>query len=396
MSGFSAKQLSALRRKLARQNVHSREVDGRSIDYVEGWFAIAQANAIFGFDGWDREMTHFERLYERSRNDRTNCGYVARIRVRVRAGESIVVREGTGWGTASAANPADAHERAIKAAETDATKRALATFGNRFGLGLYDKEQNGVTPRKPDSHPTGLCLYVPGGEILAGDLSAEGFCTGLRQLIEKVTTTSELQSLLRLNDENLARLRVEAPNLKTGKGTHYADVLEKLAKDRMKDPGLAQDCHKETPAPSPSLQPSKIAPGPRIDKKELIFGAERRFRDKTHLQFVASQPCLICGRQPSHAHHLTFAQSRALSLKVSDEYTVPLCAVHHDDLHRNGPEPTWWGKQGTDPMPVAAELWSTSRPMAETKPSSVKGENADEAPISSFENVGNIAVVAAL
>jgi hypothetical protein len=78
MSGFSPKQVTALRRKLARQNVHSREVDGRSIDYVEGWFAIAQANAIFGFDGWDREMTHFERLYERSRNDRTNCGYVAR------------------------------------------------------------------------------------------------------------------------------------------------------------------------------------------------------------------------------------------------------------------------------------------------------------------------------
>jgi DNA recombination protein Rad52 len=362
MSGFSSKQLSALRRKLARHNVHSREVDGRSIDYVEGWFAIAQANAIFGFDGWDREMTHFERLYERSRNERTNCGYVARIRIRVRAGGSIVVREGTGWGTASAANPGDAHERAIKAAETDATKRALATFGNRFGLGLYDKEQNGVTPRKPDSHPAGLCLFVPGGEILAADLSAEGFCTGLRQLIEKVTTASELQSLLRLNDENLARLRAEAPNLKTGKGTHYADVLEKLAQDRMKDPGLATNGDKELPAPSPlPLAPSKIASGPRIDKADLSFGAERRFRDKAHLQIVASQPCLICGRQPSHAHHLTFAQSRGLSMKVSDEYTVPLCAVHHDDLHRNGPEPAWWEARSLNPISVAAEFWNQSR-----------------------------------
>jgi DNA recombination protein Rad52 len=360
MSGFSSKQIMALRRKLARQNVHSREVDGRSIDYVEGWFAIAQANAIFGFDGWDREMTYFERLYERSRNDRTNCGYVARIRVRVRAGESIVVREGTGWGTASAPNPGDAHERAIKAAETDATKRALATFGNRFGLGLYDKEQNGVTPRKPDSHPAGLCLYVPGGEILAADLSAEGFCTGLRQLIEKVTTAAELQSLLRLNDENLARLRTEAPNLKTGKGIHYADVLEKLAQDRMKDFSPAADQEPAAPPPLP-LQASKIAPGQRIDKKELTFGAVRRFRDKTHLQFVASQPCLICGRHPSHAHHLTFAQSRGLSMKVSDEYTVPLCAVHHDDLHRNGPEPAWWGTRNLDPISVAAEFWNQSR-----------------------------------
>src|SRR5258706_14121829 len=115
MSGFSSKQVMALRRKLARHNVHSREVDGRSIDYVEGGFAIAQANAIFGFDGWDREVTHFERLYERSRNDRTNCGYVARIRVWVRGGESIVVREGTGWGTGNAENPGDAHQGACRA-----------------------------------------------------------------------------------------------------------------------------------------------------------------------------------------------------------------------------------------------------------------------------------------
>ena len=256
--------------------------------------------------------------------------------------------------------PGDAHERAIKAAETDGTKRALATFGNRFGLGLYDKEQNGVTPRKPDSHPTGLSLYVPGGEILAADLSAEGFCTGLRQLIEKVTTATELQSLLRLNDENLARLRAEAPNLKTGKGTHYADVLEKLAKDRIKDIGSRADQEPVVPSPLP-LQPSKIAPGPRIDKGEFVFGAERRFRDKAHLQFVASQPCLICGRQPSHAHHLTFAQSRGLSMKVSDEYSVPLCAVHHDDLHRNGPEPAWWQARGLDPISVAAEFWNQSR-----------------------------------
>jgi hypothetical protein len=63
----------------------------------------------------------------------------------------------------------------------------------------------------------------------------------------------------------------------------------------------------------------------RIDNSVLAIPVARRLRDKTHVRFVAKQPCLICGRQPSDAHHLRFAQSRGLSLKVSDEFTVPLC-----------------------------------------------------------------------
>src|SRR5262245_42613581 len=130
MSGFAPKQTRALLRKLDRKHVHTKEVEGHSLDYIEGWFAISQANAIFGFDGWDREMAQFERVYERSRGDRISCGYVARVRIRVRANGSVIVREGTGWGHASTRDAGDAHELALKAAETDATKRALATFGN--------------------------------------------------------------------------------------------------------------------------------------------------------------------------------------------------------------------------------------------------------------------------
>jgi DNA recombination protein Rad52 len=150
MSGFSTAQLRKLTAKLERGHVHTRSVDGKTIDYIEGWFALSEANAIFGFGGWDRETVHFERLFERTRGDTTTCAYSARVRIRVRAGGNIVLREGTGCGIASIRNAADAHERAIKAAETDATKRALATFGNRFGLCLYDKDQAGVSePTSP-------------------------------------------------------------------------------------------------------------------------------------------------------------------------------------------------------------------------------------------------------
>jgi len=50
--------------------------------------------------------------------------------------------------------------------------------------------------------------------------------------------------------------------------------------------------------------------------------------------FVAKQPCLVCGRRPTDPHHLRFAQYRALGRKVSDEFTVPLCGGHYQELHR--------------------------------------------------------------
>src|SRR5689334_3096832 len=121
MTSFSPRQIRELTRKLDRRHVHTRTVEGRELSYLEGWFAIAEANAIFGFGGWDREMVHFERVYERGRGETTSCAYVARVRICVRTTGEIVLREGTGWGAASGRSLADIHERAIKAAETDAT-----------------------------------------------------------------------------------------------------------------------------------------------------------------------------------------------------------------------------------------------------------------------------------
>ena len=397
MSDFSRTQLRQLKGKLDRRVVQSREVDGRSVDYIEGWFAIAQANAIFGFAGWDREMTHFERIYERSRGDVTSTAYVARVRIRVRTGRTLVVREGTGCGSATANSSGEAHDLALKAAETDATKRALATFGNPFGLGLYDKEQNGVSGKKT-MPPKSFILYDPTGAPFAENLSAEGFCSGLRQLIEAITVAEELQALADRNKEGVTRLRTEAPALKSAKKVHYADILERLIRDRLvpSTPPMPpkQDGPSPVGSPSPApLRPSRIAAGARIDKSLLPIGTERRLRDKVHLKFVATQPCVVCGRQPTHAHHLTFCQKRGLSLKVSDEFTVPLCALHHDELHRGGPEQSWWEVKGIKPQPIAAELWGKSRvpsglglePAASLSPLSTLTSSIDEHAESSFQ-----------
>jgi hypothetical protein len=101
-----------------------------------------------------------------------------------------------------------------------------------------------------------------------------------------------------------------------------------------------------------------------IDKSVLVLPEPRRLRDRAHVRFVAQQPCLVCGRQPSDAHHLRFAQSRALGRKVSDEFTVPLCRGHHRELHRHGDEVTWWGNMGIDASHEARQLWRSTHPIA--------------------------------
>jgi ERF superfamily len=108
-----------------------------------------------------------------------------------------------------------------------------------------------------------------------------------------------------------------------------------------------------------------------IDKSVLAVPEPRRVRDRDHVKAVATKPCLICGRQPSDAHHLRFVQARALGRKASDEFTVPLCRGHHREVHRCGDEAQWWLKAGIDPMIVARDLWLESHSSL-----SPKGESA--------------------
>jgi hypothetical protein len=101
----------------------------------------------------------------------------------------------------------------------------------------------------------------------------------------------------------------------------------------------------------------------KIDKSLLTISEPRRRRDKSHLRFVAKQPCLICERLPCDAHHLRFAQARGLGLKVSDEFTVPLCRGHHREVHRVGNEAQWWQDAGIDALAIAHKLWIETHPL---------------------------------
>jgi hypothetical protein len=99
------------------------------------------------------------------------------------------------------------------------------------------------------------------------------------------------------------------------------------------------------------------------------LGKTVRLRDKDHRRFVLRQACLVCGRVPSDPHHLTFTQPRALGRRVSDEFIVPVCRVHHRELHRSGDEAAWWQRLNIDPLPVALRLWQHTRADGELAPS---------------------------
>src|SRR5471030_1666209 len=132
--GFTARQSLALRRNLDHRQIRTREVRGRELSYIEGWYAISEANRIFGFDSWNRETVESKCVLARENRVSFVAVYLAKVRITVQASGRIIIREGHGTGEGRGTSPGEVHDIALKAAETDATKRALATFGKPFGL----------------------------------------------------------------------------------------------------------------------------------------------------------------------------------------------------------------------------------------------------------------------
>lgn len=151
---FNADQIHKLSAPLSADHVKHREQAGRKLSYIEGWHAIAEANRIFGFDGWHRHtlelscVAETERTIGKGQYQKAGWGITYTAKVRVIVGD--VVRDGVGAGHGIDADKGAAHESAIKEAETDAMKRALMTFGNQFGLALYDKTQANVAETQPE------------------------------------------------------------------------------------------------------------------------------------------------------------------------------------------------------------------------------------------------------
>lgn len=166
-------QKDMLQQPLDGTKVKTRKGGGNfQLSYIEGWWALAEANNIFGFDGWHRETIELRLIGEEQENGRWKVGYLAKVRVTVNGPEDRedLIREGVGFGNGIGPSRIDAHELAAKEAETDAVKRALSTFGWRFGLALYDKTQEHVEKDEPkkDAPPKTAIGSAVSGPIADG------------------------------------------------------------------------------------------------------------------------------------------------------------------------------------------------------------------------------------
>ena len=124
---FNDDQKNLLSQPINPKFVKTRKGQGnRDLAYLESWVLMSNANRIFGPDGWSSETIE---LREVSANK--GIAYIARVRVTAGG----VVRDGVGG------HAGFDHENTAKSAESDARKRALSSFGDQFGLSLYDGEQ---------------------------------------------------------------------------------------------------------------------------------------------------------------------------------------------------------------------------------------------------------------
>lgn len=192
-TSFDEKQLKELDKPLDKRFVSDRKgASGRKLKYLEGHDAIDQADRIFGYGCWGYEILSCEQTVIRDPfvGDAIGICYKAKIRLDVR--DCVPVYEvgsqpvavcgiedyimGKRRKEASEKNAdidespftayeisqakaiiMESHEQAEKGAVTDAVKRALRTFGEQFGNGLYGD---------------GKVLMVDGDTLAEDDLKA--------------------------------------------------------------------------------------------------------------------------------------------------------------------------------------------------------------------------------
>jgi hypothetical protein len=286
------------------------------------------------------------------------------------------------WPVCASSETAAPHR--MGAALTYARRYALFTLVGIAGDDDLDAPDLEAIPKTAADQPNGA-----DGLTLKGYTHAAGMSDGHRVPRKPIAVTilpadqSALQrdrllaelSGLHSSDEaaNWAQRSLAAKSKLTAADAQFVEgafrmKLEALGDEPIQDHSEpAQKMAEVQVTPQTLDSPGSVVPSEETSTRRRPIAAKTiRLRDKEHRRFVSTQPCLVCGRSPADAHHLRFAQPRALGRKVSDEFTVPLCRVHHRELHRHGAEAKWWQSIKIDPLPIAHRLWHRARPNGTT------------------------------
>ncbi|MEP2758824.1 Rad52/Rad22 family DNA repair protein [Parvibaculum sp.] len=272
---FTLKQRKSLETAPPSDAIKTREENGTILSYLEGWYVIQQANHIFGPEHWDRVTLTAQIVWQGRYDGKPACTYTARVRLCIRTKDETIVREGSGVGHGLGAHLGEAHGQALKAAETDATKRALATLGTPFGLTLYDSlprtkarsEANGKPASESAAKPTNShaqarpvapwIVRSANGEAIGAYSSPVLGCSSLRRAIDQTTDPAVLEGLYANNRRFLARLSLQKPNLRDTGERHYSEILTALYQTKLKR--LSDASGNRAPAPVNGNNPVRLS-----------------------------------------------------------------------------------------------------------------------------------------
>lgn len=151
--------IKILQEPLNSKNIKSRKEGYAQVGYITAKHAISEANRAFNFNGWSSETLDMKNVQmeqkekkKKNPNDATillwYVGYTCKVRITVDG----ITRDGFGFGQGIDRDLGKSHESATKEAESDAIKRALRTFGDIFGLALYDKETGNITNEREEEY----------------------------------------------------------------------------------------------------------------------------------------------------------------------------------------------------------------------------------------------------
>lgn len=130
-------QYEQLLKPLNPSRVAKRAQAGRQLSYLEAWDVKAHLIRIFGFGGWSADVLDAALAFEeKNEKGQWSVGYKVTLRLVIHSMGATYTEAAVG--SASLPQRGEAHDMAIKTAESDALKRAAINLGTQFGLSLYN------------------------------------------------------------------------------------------------------------------------------------------------------------------------------------------------------------------------------------------------------------------